>query len=362
MIMNPVPHLLTPQTKQARGLTAKIHPIRDRRVGVSRPLHHAVSLACYAFLGLCVTAWYGRKALPLKRGLSWEYSSTRLLATEKPLEDVDIVIRGERLTDPYLTQLRITNVGKVDLDSVAFDRDRPLRFEVLSDNKFYMLPNGSQPTVLEQEGQSILVGPDLLESHKSWTIPVLTDGPMKIDLGEKYLPNFPVRGPSAPQWQRTQNLSLQITLISIMLVLLIIGLIALLLLSPENTDLVFERPGYGQVVGSGQDVTVSGTVSNLDGKSLWVVSRPENGDGRYYLTSGAPIATRDGAWSFVDQTVGRTNIGSVIVYAGVAATETCSKTLEHFASDPADGNAGTFAQVPAGCTVLRSITLVKVNS
>ncbi len=108
----------------------------------------------------------------------------------------------------------------------------------------------------------------------------------------------------------------------------------------------------------GQDVPVAGSVTGLADDTLWVVTKPDAGDGLYYLTLSGPVTDHDGNWSFTDLKVGDdSDRGHDIIYFALQSNRSCSEVL---AATPEDENGNrTFALLPAGCSA-RADRSVKV--
>lgn len=122
--------------------------------------------------------------------------------------------------------------------------------------------------------------------------------------------------------------------------------------SPLPAPLVqvdISQPAPGITIQPRQDVPVAGSVTGLAGDTLWVVTKPDAGDGLYYLTLGGPVTDHDGNWSFTDPEVGDdSDRGHNIVYFALQANRACSETL---AVTPRNVNGDrTFALLPAGCS------------
>ena len=147
-----------------------------------------------AIIGITISIYYGRGALSRdKRELVWSAETIRLLSDD--VESYRSVVRVEigehAVTNPYLTRLRIKNVGKLDIESTMFDQGRPLLFK-LTGQKFFHIVESGDP-VVKATNRSIAVGPGLLPSGKLWTLSFITDDAVKVQLVENYLANVKVR-------------------------------------------------------------------------------------------------------------------------------------------------------------------------
>lgn len=115
--------------------------------------------------------------------------------------------------------------------------------------------------------------------------------------------------------------------------------------TPGGVEVTFTAPADGAAIHHGSDVQLSGTVTGLAGKSLWLISHPQAGQSRIYTTGDTPITSSDGPWSYLDVKVGdRSDIGTTIEYALVAADSSCGGAL---ADAPPELDV-----LPRGCTEL----------
>lgn len=107
-----------------------------------------------------------------------------------------------------------------------------------------------------------------------------------------------------------------------------------------------------------QDVPLVGSVTGLDGNTLWILSRHEDG-GSYYPVGAAgpaPVATKDGPWTVTDEGVGDpSDRGSNVVYYPVQANAECAKTLSNI------HNYDSLSSPPQGCTILPSLRSVQIK-
>lgn len=120
----------------------------------------------------------------------------------------------------------------------------------------------------------------------------------------------------------------------------------------------FVAPAVGAEITPGQDVPVVGSVTGLDGNTLWILSRHDVG-GSYYPVGAAgpaPVATKDGPWKVTDEGVGDpSDRGSNVVYYPVQANAECVKILS------AMHNYDSLPNVPQGCTILPSLRSVRIK-
>lgn len=102
-------------------------------------------------------------------------------------------------------------------------------------------------------------------------------------------------------------------------------------------QVIFNEPSEGAVVQPGSDIRLSGTVSGLNGRELWIISRADSADQLYYLTLQSPVTTADGPWNVTDESVGDdSDRGHNRLYLAVAADGDCADSLAAVQPD-ADG-------------------------
>lgn len=95
------------------------------------------------------------------------------------------------------------------------------------------------------------------------------------------------------------------------------------------------NPGPAAIV-PGSDLTMSGTAQNLGAGSLWLVDKPDKGNG-YFLPQNAPLTVIDGKWTYTDTQVGdSTDVHyHIVYYLYLSTNKSCSQFL---ASAPSDGD------------------------
>jgi hypothetical protein len=124
-------------------------------------------------------------------------------------------------------------------------------------------------------------------------------------------------------------------------------------IAPETPQAAFTRPKANMRIDAGASVAVSGTLSDIGHDTLWLLTKPDAGGGSYFLTDNAPVATRDGTWSFPDTGVGDdSDRGKGITYLAVDADASCASKLTA-AGDAVDS-------LPTGCTIVATVA-VAVN-
>lgn len=120
----------------------------------------------------------------------------------------------------------------------------------------------------------------------------------------------------------------------------------------DLTLVVFDLPQPRTVVQPGADVRLAGRVSGLHGRTLWLISRPQESDS-YFLAASGPVTAHDGDWSSVDQEVGDlTDRGSQIVYFAVLADPACAGGLGAARRDT--GGENRLMRLPPDCEVVAS--------
>lgn len=146
-----------------------------------------------AVIGIGVAAFYGNRALnPPKRLMQWHSVATPLIAgrQEQHHGTIEVRILDQRMDNPYVGTLTVENIGRHDIESSSFDQGRPIRFEVHhAKGTVTFLDQETNPPGLHVNGNSILIGPELLRSKSKWTKSFVTDGQARIELAESYMVN-----------------------------------------------------------------------------------------------------------------------------------------------------------------------------
>ncbi|TWP45969.1 hypothetical protein FKR81_37750 [Lentzea tibetensis] len=111
-------------------------------------------------------------------------------------------------------------------------------------------------------------------------------------------------------------------------------------------------PSNPPTITHGTNVRVSGSVSGLNGHTLWILTRPDAGEG-FYMIQNAAHMYEDGSWSFEDKEVGdASDVNSNIRYIAFQADENCARVLS---------GVDTFTKsMPDGCKDIGS-TSVRVR-
>ena len=133
-------------------------------------------------------------------------TATPLLSTPSGMADLELRHRGRRLTAPYLVEVTLRSQGRHDIPSSAFDRARPLVFDLRA-SVIEVLPivcdppSAPKPPV-EHEGRLLKIGPELIFRGQTITIPLLLDaGWPRLDCTESTLIQVTV----APQPERERK-------------------------------------------------------------------------------------------------------------------------------------------------------------
>lgn len=116
----------------------------------------------------------------------------------------------------------------------------------------------------------------------------------------------------------------------------------------------------GSIIEPGQNVPVSGSVTGLGEATLWVVTKPDIGDGVYYMTQDGPVTERDGNWSFIDIQVGDDgDRGFNITYYVLQADQACGNALTGVPRN--EDGLRTFPILFEGCEILaeRPVTVTR---
>jgi hypothetical protein len=122
----------------------------------------------------------------------------------------------------------------------------------------------------------------------------------------------------------------------------------------------FEKPAENLEVNPGDDVELSGTVTGLNGRELWIVSRATHADQLYYIIVPSPTTKRDGHWGPLtdEDPAAEDDRGHEILFIGVVANKECSAFL---ASVPSDvKGVRSFASLPADCQPIEPPRVIKV--
>lgn len=118
-----------------------------------------------------------------RQRLVYRSSSTSLLPQlpRWKKDHVELRYKEQQVKDPYVVEIVLTNVGRKDIPSTAFDRQRPLVFGVgayiiaILDVR-RSLPGTPQPECDFDWGSFVEMKPELLPARQEITISVLVDG------------------------------------------------------------------------------------------------------------------------------------------------------------------------------------------
>jgi hypothetical protein len=119
--------------------------------------------------------------VPRQRLYYWAPPATPLLAPgTRGISDLEIRHDGRQLADPYLLEVTLTVRGRRDIPSSAFDRGRPLVFDlgtgIIKVLQVRCSPASSLVPPVTKEGNALRVGPELVGRRQITTISVLVDG------------------------------------------------------------------------------------------------------------------------------------------------------------------------------------------
>jgi hypothetical protein len=118
--------------------------------------------------------------------------------------------------------------------------------------------------------------------------------------------------------------------------------------TPAQPQVIINEPPSPAVVQPGSDIKLSGTVSGLNGRELWIVSRADFADQLYYLTLRSPVTKADGPWNVTDESVGDdSDRGHNRLYLAIAADGDCANSLA--AVKPDVEEVLSFPRLPSSC-------------
>jgi hypothetical protein len=128
---------------------------------------------------IALIAW--RAEAVRKRLLLSITSRTRLLITPEPMrEELRVSYQDEKLEDPYVVSIELSNVGKSPIKSEDFDKGRNLTFSVGAPI-VKVLSTEHEPTsapapVVTTNSNSLEIGPELIAKDESIRVTLLTEG------------------------------------------------------------------------------------------------------------------------------------------------------------------------------------------
>lgn len=121
--------------------------------------------------------------------------------------------------------------------------------------------------------------------------------------------------------------------------------------APSIPQITFKQPDPNAAINPGDDVMLSGTVSGLNGRELWVISRTDSADQLYSIITPSPVTKTDGSWTETDEAAtGNSDRGHHILFIGVAANQKCADSLNSVKAD-SDG-VRSFQALSADCQAI----------
>jgi hypothetical protein len=276
-----------------------------------------------ALLGLLVAtagALYQRRGLfPPKRRLTLsELPPAPLLADESAsAAGVKVTYQGRELADPYVTTLSVENTGKHAINEDQFSKGRAITVDlgtpIRAILKTSVVPGSNAEYFHKVDGNSLLLGPDLLNPGQSVIIQALTERQPKTDdldtrttwyLGDNTMLEFRDRHVRP----RLSKFSILVGVATIVgAVIGVIALLASFLLTPQGMS-VSVSPDNGP---TGTSVTVAGKgverfavievempkphTPPTDYQSVAVANTQADGDGQFRVTFDVPSDYEKGA-------------------------------------------------------------------
>ena len=113
--------------------------------------------------------------------------------------DVKITILKHPVSNPYLCEFTVNNPDRQDMDSRAFDQQRPVRFALTECKVVGFIRPADKNSRLHGKSESIFLTPGLLPHKSRRSITFITEGEPKIELAEAHLANV-VIGQSSGGW------------------------------------------------------------------------------------------------------------------------------------------------------------------
>ncbi|WP_461028561.1 hypothetical protein [Streptomyces sparsus] len=137
-----------------------------------------------AALAAAATVWATLRAAGRRRGsltVHMSHAGRLLNATTSVRSSLQVVRNGTPLADPRLLRLTLSNIGRQDVPSSAYDNGRPIRLAVGAPI-VEMINSESRPAgrALPQasvSGDAVLIGPGLIAAGQTLTFSLLVDGP-----------------------------------------------------------------------------------------------------------------------------------------------------------------------------------------
>src|SRR5215475_5184817 len=136
-----------------------------------------VSIAVALIIGIAtfLVTW-----APRQRLLYDAARVTPLLTAAADVQNLKVLHRGHAVSRPHLMQINLTSKGRRDIPSSAFDRGRPLAFDVgarIVEVLQTVCEPASSPTPrVTYEGMTLRLGPELIGRRQTIVISLLVDG------------------------------------------------------------------------------------------------------------------------------------------------------------------------------------------
>jgi hypothetical protein len=110
---------------------------------------------------------------------------------------LEVRYTGKPLTDPRILEIHLASRGSRDIPSDVFDQGRPLVLDVgipiVTVLQSTSVPASAPVPDIETEGQTLKVGPGLIQKGQALTFTVLADGPSAQLTCQSYLINVKIR-------------------------------------------------------------------------------------------------------------------------------------------------------------------------
>lgn len=139
-----------------------------------------------ALIGILVGFWAARHYGNTRGMITFRATSAPILRSDAAALGLEVTYKGNAILAPYLAKLTITNTGRRDIPTTAFDADRPIRIRL--GRSFFGMPDavGGLPAALPPVGCApddsvIEVGPGLLKKGEGWSCSLLLSGEPTID-------------------------------------------------------------------------------------------------------------------------------------------------------------------------------------
>lgn len=134
-------------------------------------------------VGIIVGVWAAFRAANPKQRLLYQVSAAVPILTGESREVRDVVevlFEGKPLENPQVLEFHLVNAASGDIPADAFNRERPLRIEIGVPVKKVLgcvsVPDGQEVPEITHDGESILIGPDLIKRRQMVKVTLLLDG------------------------------------------------------------------------------------------------------------------------------------------------------------------------------------------